>query len=572
MGVWRRPAVGLGLLLAVQATLLVWEAWRLGFTYDEPSHLAAGYMYWTGNDVLYPSDAPPLTRIVSGWAARLTARPPDRAFDNAYEMGNALLQGERGYVQRVIFCSRLPFILFPLGLVLLVWRWSGRLFAERAALPLACCTAFEPTVLGHGALIKSDVPAAFGCVLFAYAAWLYWTRPCPRRLALLTGALVVAVLTKFSLLALVPVALIILVWRGPRVMGPAIALAALYLGIAAAYQFRFTPELRGPVEKPSPQAARGISIPVEAALLAIPFPAQFVRGILFIGRHDASGGFGAYMLGRRLSEPSVWYFPLAWALKFPIALQLGALAGLLVCCVRRPIQPESALVWGLALWLGLLACRSSIQIGFRHLLPMLPLLIVGAGFAIERWRPAAWVLPAWVAVASLWVYPNGLSYFNEWIGGPANGWKYLADSNLDWGQNLPDLMDLIDRRHLTQVRLAFATPDPVFRYANWSALVGESIPGQGWTGPERLALQPAVYAVGVNTLVGLGLPPRYRDYFAELRTRRPDARAGYGILIYSVASADRRAESNSPPGPPDASRAATGTRPAPDTDRAAGLR
>ena len=546
-----KPAFGIVLLLALDAGLLVREAWRLGFTYDEPSHLAAGYMYWSGDDVLYPSDTPPLTRMLTGWAARLTARPPDRRFENAYEMGAAMLRGDQAYIQRVIFRSRLPFVLFPLGLVLVVWHWGRRIFSQRTALVLAACGAFEPTMLGHGALIKSDVPAAFACVLFAYSAWLYWQRPCPRRLALLLAALLAAVLTKFSLLALAPVALAILLWRGPRLLGPALALVVLYGGIAAAYQFRFSPELRGPVEEPSTRFARGMQIPVEAVLTRLPFPPQFSRGIRFIGRRDASGGFGGYMLGRHLAQPSPWYFPLAWALKFPIALQLAAVAGLIAALRRRP-RPEAAIIWGLAFWLALLACRSSIQIGFRHLMPVLPLLILGAGFALERWkmRVAAWLLPAWVAGASLWIYPNGISYFNEWTGGPRNGWKYLADSNLDWGQNLPDLMDYIGRHNLPQVRLAVATPDPVFRYENWRTLVEERIPfNEQWKGPTHLAPRPGVYAVSVNVLLGLGGLPRYRDYFAALRDREPDARAGYSIFIYVVPSADRRDESSRQPSP-----------------------
>ena len=146
---------------------------------------------------------------------------------------------------------------------------------------------------------------------------------------------------------------------------------------------------------------------------------------------------------------------------------------------------------------------------------------------------------AWVAGASLWVYPNGISYFNEWIGGPRNGWKYLADSNIDWGQNLPDLMDYIRRHNLPQVRLATAGPDPVFRYENWRTLVEERLPfGDSWTGSTRLIPRPGVYAVSVNALVGLAVAPGYRDYFAALREREPDARAGYSILIYVIPSAN----------------------------------
>jgi hypothetical protein len=242
------------------------------------------------------------------------------------------------------------------------------------------------------------------------------------------------------------------------------------------------------------------------------------------------------MLGRNLKQPSPWYFPLAWAIKFPIALQLAAVAGLIACLRRRP-KPDAAFVWGIALWLAFLACRSSIQIGFRHMLPALPLLILGGGFALERWKPraAAWLLAACVVGESLWIYPNGISYFNEWIGGPRNGWRYLADSNIDWGQNLPELMDYIRRHKLRQVHVTLAGPDPTLRYENGQTVVAESYPvGDSWTGPNRLIPQPGVYAICVNVLVGLAAAPKDRDYFAPLRDREPDARAGYAILIYTI--------------------------------------
>ena len=42
----------------------------------------------------------------------------------------------------------------------------------------------------------------------------------------------------------------------------------------------------------------------------------------------------------------------------------------------------------------------------------------------------------WIVSSSLYYYPHSLSYFNELIGGPRNGWKHLANSNIDWGQDL----------------------------------------------------------------------------------------------------------------------------------------
>src|SRR5262249_18937598 len=154
-------------------------------------------------------------------------------------------------------------------------------------------------------------------------------------------------------------------------------------------------------------------------------------------------------------------FPLAWAIKFPVPLQLLTVAGLaaLVVRIRRnEANSADAFVWGTAAFFVATAALSNFHIGFRHVLPALPLLILGGGFALARCNgnPTASVAIAisfaWLAVSSLHVYPQGISYFNEWVGGPSQGWKYLADSNLDWGQNLPDLGRYMERNRVERIK------------------------------------------------------------------------------------------------------------------------
>ncbi|MER3457301.1 MAG: phospholipid carrier-dependent glycosyltransferase, partial [Chloroflexota bacterium] len=45
----------------------------------------------------------------------------------------------------------------------------------------------------------------------------------------------------------------------------------------------------------------------------------------------------------------------------------------------------------------------------------------------------------WLAVEALAIQPYPLAYFNQLVGGPAQGYRVLADSNLDWGQDLKRL-------------------------------------------------------------------------------------------------------------------------------------
>ncbi len=40
-----------------------------------------------------------------------------------------------------------------------------------------------------------------------------------------------------------------------------------------------------------------------------------------------------------------------------------------------------------------------------------------------------------MVIANLLTFPNHNEFYNEALGGSKNGYKYLLDSNLSWGQN-----------------------------------------------------------------------------------------------------------------------------------------
>jgi hypothetical protein len=154
------------------------------------------------------------------------------------------------------------------------------------------------------------------------------------------------------------------------------------------------------------------------------------------------------------------------------------------------------------------ACTA--QIGIRYLLPLYPFLyvLVGKVAASALWsravayRVAVYGLVAWMAVSSLSFHPHYLAYFNELIGDRKNMWRYLADSNVDWGQN--------DQAVVRDV--ARAAPGSV-------ALVPAS--------PVRGRV-----LVNVNSLVGVSAP---RERFAWLRDRfQPVDHIGYSWLIYDI--------------------------------------
>jgi len=539
---------GIGLLIVGSALALVYQTRHLGLTVDETSHFAAAYTYWLGEDVLQPPDAPPLTRAICGWVPRLLGAPPPRDTGgwkerDAYMAGAEILDRPNIRARRLLFYTRLPFLIFPLLIVFLLWHWGRQLFGEPVGLCLAACGALEPTIQGHGVLINSDVPAAFGALWFAYAAWRYWRAPNLRRLLILSLATVVAVLIKFTLLPLAFAGFGLALWKGPRLAAIAIPLA-IYAGILAASQFQAQPVPRVEIQQFSDAGVPHWALAGVNLLARLPWPLQFVRGLLFIGNNLHGAGFTGYMAGHKIHGRVPLYFPLAWAIKFPIPLQIltvAGLAALLIRIRRREVGIADLLVWGAAAFFFGSAAMSSFHIGFRHVLPALPFFILGGGFALARWsgrraaRVAITVSLAWLAVSSLRVYPNGISYFNEWIGGPAEGWKYLADSNIDWGQNLPDLGVYLERNRIGRIKTFIFGYDNPFHYLKPGSMDPQTLPA-----PDNPALahdyrpQPGVYAISVNFLAGFLFPEGYEDYLACFRRRHPDARAGYSILIYDV--------------------------------------
>ena len=65
------------------------------------------------------------------------------------------------------------------------------------------------------------------------------------------------------------------------------------------------------------------------------------------------------------------------------------------------------------------------------------------------------VLLAWFLFENLRVFPYYLTYFNQTVGGPSGGYRYVVDSNLDWGQDLRRLADWIRDHEIHKIDLDY---------------------------------------------------------------------------------------------------------------------
>jgi hypothetical protein len=515
-------------LLALFASLTLWEMAGDALTTDERWHLPAGVTYWKTGDFHFALDNhPPLARLLAAAPLLpldprlppLQAAPgvPPKTFPAAF--GSAFLR-LNPFVYRELWRSRLPIVGLGLLLLVTLFLWSWRLHDDpRAGLLTLLLAALEPTLLAHAHYVTTDMAlAAFSLPAFAWL-WCFRHSGRGRDYLLAVVCMGLALASKFSALVLVPPFLGLLVLRTPLRRGRIAAAAGACVAMAVLVQasYFFSPDLT-----------------------------LYLRGAFAVQEFKPEA-YPAYVLGTFHVGNVWWYAPFAWLVKTPvptillIAAGLGAVfaggsrAGGGTGARAREVRDFvllPAVVYAVAV------CALTANLGVRYLIPSTAFLLVAAGGA-ARWlvdsRPglsAAAVLVVWLAASVGRTAPHFISYINEPAGGPANGARLLHDSNVDWGQDL---------KRLGQWQAAHAIPEIVLGY--WGGAQPEAY-GVVWRPLERQQMvadvpPPGVYAVSLNRLIDMkkavaldGADPRL-DWLDRFH---PADRIGYSIYIYRFGS------------------------------------
>ncbi len=523
---------------------------------DEPSHLARAMAYWRVGDLRLQLGHPPLVHALAGLPLLLEPSVPDVSslpgwqapFDRETLNGHALWDPERA-TDRIVFLARWTVLMLAALLGALIFRWAGERFGLRGAVAALFLFAFDPNLLAHSVVVTTDVAVTFFILLAVYSFDRWARHPSRRWLAISGIALGLAMGTKFSAIILLPVLGLLALyagWRERRILPRLLGLAAIFVigavVVWAVYRFEV-----GPFDSPP---------------ITVPAPTLW-NGLLRVKERDEEGRI-AFLLGQISPKGWWYYFPVALAVKTPLPtlLLLGAVAihGLVSIYhwMRSGHPEELGRHIGLALALVLLplayfavSLRSTLNIGYRHILPVLPFFfIVIAGLRITRQAPArtrgqaparaqervaqiaGLLLAAWLVAGAASVYPDHLAYFNEAAGGPDNGYQILADSNLDWGQNIKRLKLWLEARHIGPVRLAAFTGSVPERYGlQVIKLPGPYEPPDAY-GFQRFAPAPGVYAIGASSWQGLRLDNP--DTFDWFRRQKPVARIGHSLFVYQV--------------------------------------
>jgi 4-amino-4-deoxy-L-arabinose transferase-like glycosyltransferase len=203
----------------------------------------------------------------------------------------------------------------------------------------------------------------------------------------------------------------------------------------------------------------------------VPIPAMtYILGAQWVKRHSALG-HPAFLFGEIRQTGWWYYFPVVLFFKTPIAFLVLAVIGLLLLwrgrlsagrdagLRARRSSSESMAVACAPLLILVSSMTSGINIGVRHVLPMHPLLAIAAGVAcVELWsrgtiaKTTVAALLVWFFVSTTLAHPDYLAWFNEAARHPE---AIAGDSNLDWGQDLLRLTDVVRREKLAPLHISY---------------------------------------------------------------------------------------------------------------------
>ncbi len=511
-------------------------------TYDESSHIAIGMQWLDCGTYTYETLHPPLARA---FVALLPYLDGARSHGDTshWEEGNDILHGQKNYY-RTLTLARIGILPFFVLSVIVLWVWTKKMFGEEEAMWAVMLFSLLPPILAHAGLATNDMPITAMFLTGCFVFWWWLQLPDRRRSTILGIVLGLAIVTKFSFLLFFPLATLIMTWYERRYLKSkdsknilirhsisllGIVIVTVALIIWASYQFSFGPLLNTKdglqTDHWMNQNLAGswaLSFIRSVSHLSIPAP-EFLNGIMHLLVKNHRGNLN-YFWGHPSAHGSPWFFPVALAVKTPLAFLLLFIFGVCVEGLRKPrVRDRKWLPILIAIAILVVCIPSNINIGLRHILPIYPFLAIeaslGAVWLTRYSKPYGPLILAaligWIAFSTFKDTKDNLAYFNEIASSQPE--YFLLDSDLDWGQDIDKLADTLKLRKIPYVMISYHGSADLVRHGfpPFDTLRPFAEPSSGWVAISKFNL----YA---------------KDGYQWLQSKKPVARVGNSILLYHM--------------------------------------
>lgn len=480
--------------------------------YDEDAHIPASYSYLAKHDFRLNPEHPPLIKDLSAIPLLFmdlnfdTNQPfwNENANDAQWNAGKYFLFNAENNPNRIIFWSRLPIIAISLLLGLFIFKWTRELAGLWAGLFALLLYALDPNILGHNHFVTTDLGIAAFMTFSFYYFLRFIKEPTWKNVFVSGFFLALMQLAKFSAVIAFPVfGLVIILYpliknkshheKGElkfkfqtlgKYLGKGVVMFLFSLVLVwGVYYFNTyaMPENKLPETINYYFKADDTNIKTVYSRqvlfymndnLALRPLANYFFGIARVFQRVA-GGNVTYFMGEINTKGFLSYFPIVFLLKEPLATLFFILLALGISLshtlksisknifstfayyLRTNIVGFSLLVF--IILYSITSITSRLNIGFRHLFPILPFIYILTAKTISNflkksgkhnlliWKVVLGLMLLSLTLETVGAYPYYMSYFNQMVGGPKNGYQYVTDSNADWGQDLKRLKIFIDR-------------------------------------------------------------------------------------------------------------------------------
>ena len=520
-------------------------------TVDEQSHLFRGVAYLKEGATHFLLGHPLTASSLSAFMLVQTEKNLNLPIGEPYWKsgdwsisGDAFLWQLNDNPHRLLFLGRFPVMLATLLLGSVVFRWGRRIRDIETALLAFALILLDPNVIAHGRIISGDAVLTLFFTITLYGFWEWGAkdfslnatqefRQKKRYLFLIGLGLGLSAVSKFNGLVLVLILAICLFWLAIKNRKWQLMLTLIPIGIISL-----------------------VVVWVTNGFAIRPFPGGPFWQDLFWQLQYTGGQHGVYFAGQTSDTGWWFYFPITFLLKEPLfTLTLWGTAVLLFSVNPQYRRNKHSLIFFIlpALIYLISGAFSALNIGFRYMLPILPLFALFSSDLLIKWQhaslkrqskkhpfPLLTLSLLFMATLSIWAYPNYIPFFNRFAGGSQNGWRLLSDSNVDWGQDLPTLARWQAEQGGQPIFLSyFGTAHPSAYGIQFEPIpTWEPTPEQG--DPTRqiynpLNPAPGFYAISVNHLHGVVLGEN-RDFYKFFREKEPIEKIGNSIFIYEVAA------------------------------------
>jgi hypothetical protein len=473
---------------------------------DEIAHIPAGFSYITTGDYRLNPEHPPLIKDLAAvplviWGAKFPYafwRADNPVVNNQWEAGWNFIYRSGNNPDTLTLLAKIPVMLLSLLFGYFIFRWARELFGSKAGIFALILYVFNANVIAHSRFVTTDLGISLALFLSMYCLYLFIKKPTFRRLFLAGLAFGLTLITKFSAAILGPtyviVFIMLLIRRGKkeersffakiqdirltkRFYSGFLSFVLIgVIGIIAMWIFYIPHTINMPAqvqkdlieeslpgEKSYIVTTKNTLKSMSGNILTRPL-AQWFLGFTMVTSH-VEGGHDAFLLGKVSNQGWWYYYPVTLAIKTAIPIFIFFL---LVIIFWKKLEHKDwfteAYLWVIPVVLMTMGMQGKINLGVRYMLPLYAFVflflarlasLVNIRALLKRKFTVVpvivVVLTVWYVAEAIMIYPYYLAYYNEFVGGYKNGYKYLTDSNTDWGQDIKRLNKWTEKNNINKI-------------------------------------------------------------------------------------------------------------------------